>query len=332
MPLPIRHPFPFDPTHGFDQESLLRVGVPETEPAGFDDFWKRIHSASLDVPLDLLATAEDSTVPGFRLFKFSYRVLGGFRVSAWVTHPEDTSSIRTGMVVGHGYGGRDSIEPGVFKPGFLVILPVAPGFHISADPRLPLNDSSKHVLVGIESPQTYILGSCAAALWRAIDAGQEFLGRPLTRWHYHGWSFGGGMGALALPWETRFQSAELGQPTFGHHPLRLQRECTGSGEAVRLYHAAHPEVVKTLAFFDAATAATRIAIPTVFACSLFDPAVTPPGQFAVANAHPGPKRISPFLVGHFDYQYPEAKKEGEIHARNIEELIGADFVIKSAGP
>ncbi len=326
----IPHPFPFDPTQGFDPAALSQVGVPDTEPVGFDDFWTRLHTAALDVPLDLLATAEDSPVPGFRVRKISYSVLGDFRVSAWVTHPDDTSSIRTGMVVGHGYGGRDSIEPGFFKPGFLVVLPVAPGFQISADPRLPLNDSSKHVLVGIESPHTYILRSCAAALWRAIDAGQEFLGRALARWHYHGWSFGGGMGALALPWEARFQSAELGQPTFGHHPLRLQRESTGSSEAVRQLHATHPEIVKTLAFFDAATAARRITIPTVFACSLFDPAVTPPGQFAVANAHPGPKRISSFQVGHFDYQYPEAEEEGRAHARNIEDLIGPDFVIKSA--
>lgn len=328
----IPHPFPFDPTQGFDPEALLHVGVPDTEPAGFDDFWERLHAAALGVPLHLTAAAEDSPVPGFLLFKISYSVLGDFRVSAWVTHPEDTSSIRTGMVVGHGYGGRDSIEPGFFKPGFLVVLPVAPGFQISADTRLPLNDSSKHVLFGIESPQTYILRSCAAALWRAIDAGQEFLGRTLALWHYHGWSFGGGMGALALPWESRFQSAELGQPTFGHHPLRLLQESTGSSEAVRQLHAIHPEIVKTLAFFDSATAGCRIRIPTVFACSLFDPAVTPPGQFAVANAHPGPKRISPFLVGHFDYQYPEAEEEGRAHARNVEELIGPDFVIRHTGP
>jgi cephalosporin-C deacetylase len=88
-----------------------------------------------------------------------------------------------------------------------------------------------------------------------------------------------------------------------------------------------PSIAHTLAFFDAATAATRLRIPVVFACSLFDPAVTPPGQFAVANAHPGPKRVSVFLTGHFDRAGGNVVGEIRAHHRNIAGLIGPEFII-----
>ena len=73
-------------------------------------------------------------------------------------------------------------------------------------------------------------------------------------------SFGGGVGALALPWDDRFGAAHLNLPSFGHYPLRLTMPCIGSGEAVRRYHAEHPDVLDVLRYFDAATAATRIEI------------------------------------------------------------------------
>ena len=52
------------------------------------------------------------------------------------------------------------------------------------------------------------------------------------RLDYMGISFGGGIGALALPWDERFHRAHLNVPSFGHHPLRLtlpEPDTTGSG-------------------------------------------------------------------------------------------------------
>jgi cephalosporin-C deacetylase len=76
--------------------------------------------------------------------------------------------------------------------------------------------------------------------------------------------------------------------------------CTGSGESVRRYHAAHPEVIDVLRHFDAATAAARITIPVQVAAALFDPAVPPPGQFAVYNALPGPRDLVVLATGHVE--------------------------------
>jgi cephalosporin-C deacetylase len=97
-------------------------------------------------------------------------------------------------------------------------------------------------------------------------------------------------------------------PSFGHHPLRLTMPCTGSGAAVRSYAAEHPDVVRTLGFFDAASCATRVDIPVLVAPALADPAVPPPGQFAVANALAGDATLFVTSAGHADY--PAKDDEG----------------------
>ena len=126
-----------------------------------------------------------------------------------------------------------------------------------------------------------------------------------------------------LPWDRRFKRAHLSVPTFGHHPLRLQWPCTGSGESTRRYVQQHPEALEVLRYYDAATAATLVEIPTLTHAALFDPAVIPPGQFAVANslrAHGS--RIVAIPTAHFDPQPPILTlREQELLNREVMEFI-----------
>lgn len=318
----ISHPFSFDPSYGYSTDQLLAITREGAEPPGFVDFWQQLHEKSEGVPLEITTEELRSPDPSFRLVLAFYTVYPDYRVGAWIISPVDSSEVRFGVVCGHGYGGREEPEWDKAAPDRIVIFPVAPGFQISASSGLPLNDAPRHVIHGIEDKETYVLGSCACALWRAIDVLGAVSPHPLEQFHYCGWSFGGGIGALMLPWEPRFTSAELGQPTFGNHPVRLQAECVGSGEAVRRLHAIRPQIGNTLAFFDAAIAARHLKIPVVFGCATFDPAVPPPGQFSVANAHPGPKRISIFVTGHFDYVHEKSHDEERRHRDNLSDLIG----------
>ncbi len=322
MKIEIPHPFPFDPTCGHTPETLREMHMPDPEPADFEAFWRHLREQAQAVALDLEVTELSSPHKDFRFLRVAYRVFPDYRVGAWVLLPKDVSGIRYGWVVGHGYGGRDEAEWGHAHPSRAVIFPLAPGFQISSDPRLPLNDAAKHVIHGIESPDTYILGSCAAAYWRAVDVLEALVPAVPLQWHYHGWSFGGGMGVLMLPWEPRFKSAEIGQPTFGNHPFRLRCECNGSGEAVRRLWLARPEIAGTLRYFDAVFAARRLFIPAVYACSQWDPAVPPPGQFSVFNAHAGPKRLSAFTTGHFEETVSDQAAETREHEKNLRELLG----------
>ncbi len=117
--------------------------------------------------------------------------------------------------------------------------------------------------------------------------------------NYMGSSMGGGMGALMLPWDSRFKAAYLDVPTFGTK-IRFDYPSTGSGEACRLYIQEHPEALDVLAYFDASASAKYLKIPTIVTPALFDPCVAPVGQFSVANSIPETCRTM-FIreVGHF---------------------------------
>ena len=191
------------------------------------------------------------------------------------------------MVVSHGYGGRE--EPDFHLPfrRAALIFPCARGISRSACAGIPSNPDD-HVLHGIERRETCVLGGCAAdTVWCAASALLELFPMAARRLDYLGISFGGGIGALALPWDERFHRAHLNVPSFGHHPLRLALPGVGSGEAVRRYQQRTGRALATLRSFDAAAAARYLRIPVHVAAARFDPAVPPPGQFAIYNALAG---------------------------------------------
>jgi cephalosporin-C deacetylase len=310
----MRHDFPFDPRYGHDIDALLKVGLPE-EPEGFEAFWRDLYRQTLRVPPNVTRLEVPTNRPGVKVYEIEYDSLDGFRVGGWLTVPAD-GVIRRGMVVGHGYGGRSEPDFGPRQAQTAAIFPCGRGFDRSARPDLP-SVASDHVVFGIESRDTYIHGRCAADLWAALTALLSLFPHLAGVVDYAGTSFGGGMGALAVPWDARLRRAFLDVPSFGNHPLRLTMECVGSGEFVRRYFRLHPEVTKVLAYFDAATAARHITIPTFVAAAAFDPAVPPPGQFAVYNAIPGPKRLFVRQTGHFPN--PNEAAEDEVITQALQE-------------
>jgi cephalosporin-C deacetylase len=140
---------------------------------------------------------------------------------------------------------------------------------------------------------------------------------------YSGISFGGGIGALAIPFDPRIDRGHLVVPTFSNMPLWLTLPTVGSGHSVQTYQKTHPDVLKTLSLFDAATAATRIDIPMLVAVARFDPAVAPPCQFSVANALSPSNHHETFVLdaGHFDY--PGSQEQHALLAENVRRFFRA---------
>lgn len=303
----LSHDFPFDPTYGYDLDTLLTIPAPANEPIDFDTFWTGLHDAARTVAVEP-RLGPPTTIADTQIHTVEYTSLDSRRIGGWLTVPL-TGQVTRGAVVLHGYAGRDWPEPELLPPGTAAIWPCARGLGArSLDPHIPA-ETARHVLHGIDSPDTYVHGRCAADVWCAATTLLHLEPRAAQRLDYLGDSFGGGIGALALANDDRFHAGVLGVPSFGHHPLRLTMPCTGSGEAVRNHAQDHPEVTEVLAYFDAATAATRIRIPIHVAAALFDPAVPPPGQFAVHNALAGPKELFVLAAGHFDH--PGATAESD---------------------
>ncbi len=300
MSVPTTHPFDFDPTYGMQLEQLLAITPPEAPP-GFDDFWRKRYRRALAVDPKPVLRQSKASHPRWHVLDIAYTSTGTFEIRGWLLLPRK-GQVRRGLVVGHGYGGRDLPDFDLPVEETALLFPCFRGLSRSARPPIS-SDPAWHVLHNIDKPDDYIIGGCVDDLWIAVSTLVTLY--PWLEGHvgYSGISFGGGIGALAIPFDKRIDRGHLVVPTFGHRPLWLTLPTIGSAQSVQTYWKTHANVLDTLRLFDAASAASRIKVPMLVAPALFDPAVAPPCQFAVANALLQSKFNETFILdaGHFDY-------------------------------
>lgn len=312
MSLP--HSCSFDPTGGYTPEQLLQLKPVIDEPADFADFWRASFAEAMAAPLDW--SIKPSANPGnetYEVFDIEFAGMLGNRIGGWITKPRQSIASR-GLLIGHGYGGRDAPDLAPPVDNTATIQPVCTGLPTrSLHVGIP-SQGGEHVLHGIERRETYVHRHCVMDHWRAISVLHEAVPESRARTDYLGSSFGGGVGALTLPWDDRISSAYLCVPSFGNHPLRLQLPCSGSGESVRLLAQRKPEIRNVLAYFDAAIAAKHTRIPVFVSAAAFDPAVPPAGQYSVYHALGGPKELYPLTAGHYDGYPGQSREDLEIQS------------------
>lgn len=288
-----------DATYGYSAAELLSL-EPPPPPDDFAEFWAARSAAARALDPDARMRPSRFELPETKVYDVEFSSTGGVRLGGWLALPAD-GPIERGLVMGHGYGGRNAPEPPLALAHAAVLFPCARGLgDRSRIDGIP-DTAEEHVLHGIADRDTYVHGGCAEDVWSAVSALIQLVPQTAARIDYAGGSFGGGIGALAVPWDERISAACLWLPSFGHHPLRVTLPCTGSGEAVRRHVAARPTAMQVLQYFDAATAAAHIRVPTHVALALDDPAVPPPGQFAVFNALGGPRQRFVRSRGHREY-------------------------------
>lgn len=297
MPV-VEHPFAHDPGYGYSLSGLLAITPPEP-PQGFVEYWQnRIqHVATIDPDIKFLTppTIEND----FQIQEIEFTSSQNQRVFAWVVSPADQNVQNLG-VVGHGYGGRTGPDAPSSLPHTACIYPCARGLGRTHTAELIDSTSASHVVFGLESRETYIHGFCVDDYCAAANVLLHLYPEAASRLYYSGGSFGGGIGALLIPWDKRFKAAYFRDPSFGHYPIRVKVPCTGSGQHISAIYEKNAEVLDVLKWFDAATAARFITTPTLVAASLLDPSVPPPGQFAVYNAIPDEhKELCIKTAGHF---------------------------------
>ena len=247
MSIPAHHPYDFDPTYGFEIEEL-RAMQPPPAPAHFDDFWRAKFTRAIERdPKPRLSLA--GSHPKWHVHDITYISTDDFPIGGWLLLPA-AGKIRRGLVVGHGYGGRDQPDFDFPVEETAILFPCFRGLSRSQRPPIS-NDPYWHVLHDIDKPDRYILGGCVEDLWLAVSVLLE-LYPGLEGIGYSGISFGGGIGALAIPFDRRIDRGHLVVPTFGNVPVWLTLPTIGSGHAVQNYARAHPEVLETQRFFDAA--------------------------------------------------------------------------------
>lgn len=299
------HSFGFDPTYGYDEAGLRSVQSPPA-PDDFEAFWRSRYDAACalrpepEVVPEPGISNDDVEVSVVRFWALGLDGKPAIRIGGWLVRPRRVKAVRA-VVVGHGYGGRSEPDRNPVRPPAVRLFVCMRGFDLSRQPDLP-DTAARHVLHGIDRRETYLHLGCAADLWAAVGVLHERYPEFRDVTDYVGGSFGGGIGALAMPWDARVRRVVLDVPSFGNHPLRLTLPCVGSGEAVRMLHQRGHDVLPVLRYFDAATAAGFLKQPTLVSAARFDPAVPPPGQVAVYNAIPhAHKRLILRDGGHFEY-------------------------------
>ncbi|KQV66248.1 acetylxylan esterase [Rhizobium sp. Root1220] len=300
MSIPTTHPFAFDPTYGMKLGQLLAI-VPPEAPPGFDDFWKKRYRRAIAIDPGPVLTRSRLHHPTWQVLDIVYTSTDGLRIGGWLLLPHDRP-VRRGLVVGHGYGGREVPEFDLPVEETAILFLCSRGMSLSAHPPIP-PDAPGHVLYDIDKPDDYVIGGCVDDVWLGVSTLLALYPWIAGRIGYIGASFGGGLGALAIPFDERIDRGHLIVPTFGDRKQWLSLPTVGSADSVQTYQKTHPDVLEHLRLYDAATAATRIMVPMLVAAALFDPAVAPPCQFAVANAVPASKDNEIFVLdaGHFDY-------------------------------
>ena len=283
--------FTFDPTYGYTEDQLLAVVGPPDPPADFADFWRGTFAAAIAVP-PRPTRREVRRTPRLIVEEVEFDAWAGdaarpVRLGGWLTTPA-TGPVTSGLVVGHGYGGRTAPDPTPLVPGAAVLYPCLRGFNRSVQLDIPGTADPARAARHPAAATRTSTGSTPPTCGPPPRPCSNWNPRP-RRWRTPARASAAASGAMMLPWDARYQRAFLDYPSFGHHPIRLTLPCIGSGESVRRNGgSAHLPVLR---YFDAATAASHVTVPTMVAAALFDPAVPPPGQFAIHNSLPGERAL-----------------------------------------
>ncbi|MDT4328361.1 acetylxylan esterase [Methylomonas sp. MED-D] len=291
------HPYNYDPGYGYTLERLLGVDAP-TEPADFEDFWSTRYRQVLQQS-PRFQIGNPTLVDGYRVNDISYQSTDGITIAGWLLEPHG-QTVTQAIVVGHGYGGREGPDFHLSFPNTALLFPCFRGISRSRCTSIP-ERPDWHVVQNILDKDRYVIGGCVDDLWLAVSVLWTIYPQARERIGYMGISFGGGIGALAVPWDGRIRRVHLNVPTFGNQPLRLSLPSCGSADALRAYSQHLGHIPDTLTYYDAATAVRHANQPLHAALALFDPVVAPPGQFAIYNAWHGEKRLFTLDAGHFEY-------------------------------
>lgn len=297
---------PTDPSQFFQERDLLEIEAPAV-PADFEAYWRsRYLTAIQQHPRpEIRHTGRQQNE--FEVYDLQFQSTDGVSIGGWVTIPT-SHPVRRVLIVGHGYGGCP--EPGDNLPlrDAAYVWPCLRGLGRSAIDGVP-QDPYYHVQFNLDDRDSYILGGCVEDLWLAVSVAEKLFPASRNRIGLMGISFSGGIGVLAAAWDDRVRMLHVEVPTFGNHELRMTLPSWGSAKALQDFSRKHPDVLKTLSWFDAAIAAQFVQVPTHVAAALHDPFVAPPGQFAIYNALNCERDLFVLEQGHSEYANQETQQQ-----------------------
>lgn len=291
--------FDIDPFGSYPLNALLKVTT-TAAPHGFDAFWQKAYHQALSLNPTPILKNTGKCYQQWKIYDLSFISTQLVPIKGWLLVPAQ-GEIRRAFVVGHGYGGREGPDFHLPFPDAAIFFPCCRGLSRSAIASIS-QDPYWHVLHDIDKKEQYVLRGCVEDIWLSVSVIERLYPKTVGNIGLLGISFCGGIGMLALAQDSRIAKAHFNVPTFGHYSLRLRIPTNGSGKALQNFYQRAPyKLIRTLRYYDAAYAATRVTVPVHCALALRDPIVTPPGQFAIYNQIKTKKQLYVLEAGHDDY-------------------------------
>lgn len=304
-----------DPFGDYPIDELLNITT-RVAPRGFDDFWQGVYRAALAQKLTPVLRDTGEIHKHWKMCELSFISTNAITIAGWLLLPVN-GNIKRAFVVSHGYAGRDGPDHHLLFPDAAIYFPCCRGISKSACSPFS-QDPYWHVIHDVDKKDNYIIRGCVEDLWLSVSVLTILYPQVKGRIGLLGISFGGGVGMLALAQDRRIKRAHFNLPTFGNYALRLRIPTYGSGKSIQDFYQRDPyTLIRTLRYYDAAFAASRIMVPVHFALALRDAMVTPPGQFAIYNQVKAEKKLYLLDAGHESYTN-QAQQFVELNAQLFE--------------
>ncbi|WP_239650052.1 acetylxylan esterase [Methylocucumis oryzae] len=159
--------FGFNPSYGYSLEQLL-VLQPPSEPKDFVEFWQQRYQAALSQVTHPEIICLEQAHPDWQVYKLSYTSTQQFRIQGWLLLPK-RNAIKRGLIIGHGYGGREQPDFDLPFTDAALMFPCFRGLSLSAVPGVS-SDPYWHVRHNLDKRDDYIIGGCVDDVWLATTA------------------------------------------------------------------------------------------------------------------------------------------------------------------
>lgn len=251
---------------------ILAAAAGAGEPRDFDKFWRQTRKELEEVPIAAELKPDPAhTDAEAACFKADWSSLGGARVHARYCRPQGAGPFPA-VLISPWYGlGAIPVPDGLARRGVAALWYQARGFEVDRS-SYPL-ENSWYVLEGIDSPRTYVFRGIVAHGLRGLD----FLAsRPeidAKRLAVMGASQGGGLSLLLTALDKRVSLAAADFPFLSDWEGSIADAAGAYGELRGLIERDPPKraaVLRTLGYFDALHAASRVRVRALVQAGLKD--------------------------------------------------------------
>ena len=277
----------------------------QTDPADFDEFWKRTLAESRAFDLNVTMTPVDTGLATIQVYDVTFAGYRGQPIKAWLRVPTGLSGPLPAVIqfVGYGGGRGHALENLLWASAGFVHFQMdtrgqgsAWSVGQTADPEGSGPQFPGFMTRGIENRETYYYCRVITDAVRAVEATQSLGVVDPARTAVLGGSQGGGLALATAGLIPDLAAAVIHVPFLCDFPRATVITDSDPYKEIGRYLAIHrdrvAQVQKTLAYFDGVNFAKRAFAPAWFSTGLMDPTCPPSTVFGAFNNYAGDKQIA----------------------------------------